>query len=80
MKKITKTKKEFLAIGTGQQLFTKDVFDVALYNALLEIEADAEKAKYRAVLAERQACADLVESAGNEELAKLILNRADLSK
>ncbi len=78
MTKITKPRKEFLARGTGQQLFTKDEFDEALYSALLDIEADAEKAKYRAVLAERQACADIAKSAGNEDLAKLILNRTDL--
>ena len=80
MTKLTKHERNFLETGTGQQLFTKDEFDEALYNALLEIEADTEKAKYRAILAERQACADLAKSAGNVELAKLILNRADLQK
>ena len=57
------------------KFFTQQEFDDALTIAKAEIMTVAIETTKRAILIERQACADLAFDAGFEDLAKAIYNR-----
>jgi len=67
--------RQFLARGTGQQLFTENEFNEKLSLKIAEVMAVAIDTSKTAVMIERQACADMVKEAGHEELAEKIMNR-----
>jgi hypothetical protein len=54
--------KQFLAKGVGNKLFTQEEFDGELQAAQAEIVAMAIAATKEAVIIEREACAQIVES------------------
>ena len=80
MVEMTDFQKQFLSRGTGQQLFTQKEFDEALYAAQLEIMTIATETAKKAVLTEREACAQMVADAGHTDLAKQILTRIEALK
>lgn len=80
MNEMSDFQKQFLAKGTGQQLFTQKEFDEALYAAQLEIMTIASETAKKAVLLERESCAKMVAEAGHTELAKQILTRLENAK
>lgn len=80
MSEMSDFQKQFLAKGTGQQLFTQKEFDEALYAAQLEIMTIATETAKKAVLTEREMCAKMVADAGHTDLAKQILTRLENAK
>jgi len=67
--------RQFLARGTGQQLYTENEFNEKLSQKMAEIMAVAIDTSKTAVMIERQACSDMVKEAGHLDLAESILNR-----
>lgn len=59
--------KMFLSKGTGHNVFTQREFDEALAIAKAEIMAVAIQTTKQAIIIEREACADLVDSLADEE-------------
>jgi hypothetical protein len=68
MKELSDFQKQFLlGKGAGQKLFTQNEFDDALAFAKAEIMAIAIDTSKRAVMIEREACAELIEKLAAEE-------------
>lgn len=68
MKELSDFQKSFLlGKGAGQKLFTQNEFDDALAFAKAEIMAIAIDTSKRAVMIEREACAELIEKLAAEE-------------
>jgi hypothetical protein len=68
-------KRFLLGQGAGQTLYTEKEFSEALAQAKAEIMAIAIQTSKQAIVIERDACAEMVESAGHTELAEQIRNR-----
>lgn len=72
MKELSDFQKSFLlGKGAGQKLFTQNEFDDALAFAKAEIMAIAIDTSKRAVMIEREACAELIEKLAAEEEGEL---------
>jgi hypothetical protein len=72
--------KKFFAQGTGQTLFTAKEFEEGLAQAKAEIMAVAIQTTKQAIGIEREACAQVAQQAGFDELAHAIrtrMHRAD---
>jgi hypothetical protein len=68
MKEMSDFQKQFLlGKGAGQKLFTQNEFDDALAFAKAEIMAIAIDTSKRAIMIERQACAELVADLAAQE-------------
>lgn len=74
-KEMSDFQKIFLGRGTDSKVFTQQEFDAALTVAKAEIMAVAIDTTKKAILIERDACAQMVEEAGHAELAESIRNR-----
>jgi len=77
---LTDFQKKFFAQGTGQTLFTAKEFEDALAQAKAEIMAVAIQTTKQAIAIEREACAQVAQQAGFDELAHAIrtrMHRAD---
>jgi hypothetical protein len=77
---LTDFQKKFFAQGTGQTLFTAKEFEDALAQAKAEIMAVAIQTTKQAIGIEREACAQVAQQAGFDELAHAIrtrMHRAD---
>lgn len=79
---LTDFQKTFLARGTDSKVFTQDEFDSALTVAQAEIMAVAIETTKKAILIEREACADIVDKfvttepfSDQAKLVELIRNR-----
>jgi len=59
--------RKFLARGTGQQLYTENEFNEKLSQKLAEIMAVAIDTSKTAVMIEREACAEVVQSLADSE-------------
>ena len=59
--------RQFLARGTGQQLYTENEFNEKLSTKLAEIMAVAIDTSKTAVMIEREACAQLVDELATNE-------------
>ena len=82
MKELSDFQKQFLlGKGAGQKLFTQNEFDDALAFAKAEIMAIAIDTSKRAVMIEREACAELIEKLAAEkeegELSTAMKNAAE---
>lgn len=75
MTEMSNFQKNFLASSGHMEVFTQKEFDEALTLAKAEIMAIAIETSRTAVMIEREACADMVRTAGHAELADQILNR-----
>jgi hypothetical protein len=72
--------KKFFAQGTGQTLYTAKEFEEGLAQAKAEIMAVAIQTTKQAIGIEREACAQIAQQAGFDELAHAIrtrMHRAD---
>lgn len=72
--------KKFFAQGTGQTLFTAKEFEEGMAQAKAEIMAVAIQTTKQAIGIEREACAQIAQQAGFDELAQAIrtrMHRAD---
>jgi hypothetical protein len=72
--------KKFFAQGTGQTLYTAKEFEEGLAQAKAEIMAVAIQTTKQAIGIEREACAQVAQQAGFDELAHAIrtrMHRAD---
>ncbi len=72
--------KKFFAQGTGQTLYTAKEFEEGLAQAKAEIMAVAIQTTKQAIAIEREACAQVAQQAGFDELAHAIrtrMHRAD---
>ncbi len=72
--------KKFFAQGTGQTLYTAKEFEEGLAQAKAEIMAVAIQTTKQAISIEREACAQVAQQAGFDELAHAIrtrMHRAD---
>jgi len=72
--------KKFFAQGTGQTLYTAKEFEEGLTQAKAEIMAVAIQTTKQAIGIEREACAQIAQQAGFDELAHAIrtrMHRAD---
>jgi hypothetical protein len=67
MKELSNFQKQFLAQSGTLEVFTQTEFDEALTLAKAEIMAVAIETTKQAILIERQACADLVDSLADQE-------------
>lgn len=67
--------RKFFAQGTGQTLFTAKEFEDALAQAKAEIMAVAIQTTKQAIGIEREACAQIAQQAGFDELAQAIRTR-----
>ena len=67
--------KKFFAQGTGQTLFTAKEFEEGLAQAKAEIMAVAIQTTKQAIGIEREACAQVAQQAGFDELAHAIRTR-----
>ena len=67
MVELSDFQKRFLLGGTGQTLYTQKEFDESLAQAKAEIMAIAIETSRKAVMIERQACAELVNKLADEE-------------
>ena len=67
MKELSNFQKQFLAQSGTLEVFTQTEFDEALTVAKAEIMAVAIETTKQAILIERQACADLVDSLADQE-------------
>jgi hypothetical protein len=67
--------KKFFAQGTGQTLFTAKEFEEGMAQAKAEIMAVAIQTTKQAIGIEREACAQIAEQAGFDELAQAIRTR-----
>jgi hypothetical protein len=77
---LTDFQKKFFAQGTGQTLFTAKEFEEGMAQAKAEIMAVAIQTTKQAIGIEREACAQIAQQAGFDELAHAIrtrMNRAD---
>ena len=72
---LTDFQKKFFAQGTGQTLFTAKEFEDALAQAKAEIMAVAIQTTKQAIGIEREACAQVAQQAGFDELAHAIRTR-----
>jgi hypothetical protein len=79
MVELSDFQKRFLLGGTGQTLYTQKEFDESLAQAKAEIMAIAIETSRKAVMIERQACAEVVanlpEGTSLKDAAEAILNR-----
>ena len=72
--------RKFFAQGTGQTLYTAKEFEEGLAQAKAEIMAVAIQTTKQAIGIEREACAQVAQQAGFDELAHAIrtrMHRAD---
>lgn len=67
MVELSDFQKRFLLGGTGQKLFTEKEFNESLAQSKAEIMAIAIETSRKAVMIERQACAELVNKLADEE-------------
>jgi hypothetical protein len=67
--------KKFFAQGTGQTLYTAKEFEEGLAQAKAEIMAVAIQTTKQAIGIEREACAQVAQQAGFDELANAIRSR-----
>ena len=67
MKELSNFQKQFLAQSGTLEVYTQTEFDEALTLAKAEIMAVAIETTKQAILIERQACADLVDSLADQE-------------
>jgi hypothetical protein len=67
MKELSNFQKQFLAQSGTLEVFTQTEFDEALTLAKAEIMAVAIETTKQAILIERQACADLIDSLADQE-------------
>lgn len=67
--------KKFFAQGTGQTLYTAKEFEEGLAQAKAEIMAVAIQTTKQAIGIEREACAQIADQAGFDELAQAIRTR-----
>jgi hypothetical protein len=79
MVELSDFQKRFLLGGTGQTLYTQKEFDESLAQAKAEIMAIAIETSRKAVMIERQACAEVVsnlpEGTSLKDASEAILNR-----
>jgi hypothetical protein len=67
--------KKFFAQGTGQTLYTAKEFEEGMAQAKAEIMAVAIQTTKQAIGIEREACAQIADQAGFDELAQAIRTR-----
>ena len=67
--------KKLFAQGTGQTLFTAKEFEEGMAQAKAEIMAVAIQTTKQAIGIEREACAQIAQQAGFDELAQAIRSR-----
>ena len=66
-KQMSDFQRQFLARGTGQQLFTDVEFNEKLSQKIAEVMAVAIDTSKTAVMIEREACAEVVQSLADSE-------------
>jgi hypothetical protein len=74
-KELSAFQRQILGQGPNFATFTQKEFDEALAFAKAEIMHVAVETTKQAIFIEREACADIVETAGHKELAESIRNR-----
>ena len=74
-KEMSQLARQLLGSQGAVTFFTQQEFDDALTIAKAEIMTVAIETTKRALMIEREACADLAKDAGQPELAEKILNR-----